>query len=83
MKKEGMNLRTIGSPSLVRTLLLAGLVDRYRVVVFPVVNGETGYDRMYDGWPEVRLDVLNTKTFDGMLQMFEFAPRVLEGPPEG
>ena len=53
MKSRGATaLCTIGSPSLSRSLLTAGLVDRYRVVVFPVVNGVTGRDRIYDGWPD-------------------------------
>ena len=41
-------LRTIGSLSLCRTLLAAGLVDRFRVVVFPVITGSTGAERIYD-----------------------------------
>jgi dihydrofolate reductase len=81
MKEGDVPLRTVGSPSLCRSLLEAGLVDRYRVVVFPVVNGATGSDRMYDGWPDVALDVVTTRTFDGTLQLFEFAPTVLDGPP--
>jgi dihydrofolate reductase len=81
MKDDGIPLRTIGSPSLCRALLEAGLVDRYRVVVFPVVNGATGRDRMYDGWPDVALAPLSIQTFDGTLQLFEFAPTVLDEPP--
>jgi dihydrofolate reductase len=81
MKADGVALRTIGSPALCRSLLLAGLVDRYRVVVFPVVNGATGRDRMYDDWPDVALEPLGFRTFDGSLQLFEFAPTVLDGPP--
>lgn len=80
-QESAVPLRTIGSPSLVRSLLLAGLVDRYRVVVFPVVNGATGGDRMYDGWPDVQLEVLDTRSFDNRLQLFEFVPTVLDGPP--
>ncbi|HEY0951084.1 dihydrofolate reductase family protein [Nocardioides sp.] len=74
-------LRTIGSLSLCRALLAAGLVDRYRVVVFPVVNGATGHDRIYDGWPDVRLDLVESRTFDGRLQLLEYLPTVLDGPP--
>ena len=73
--------RTLGSNSLCRALLAAGLVDRYRVVVFPVVNGATGYDRIYDGWPDVRLQVLDSRTFEGGLQLLECAPTVLDAPP--
>jgi dihydrofolate reductase len=82
LKEESdVPLRTLGSLSLCRSLLAAGLVDRYRVVVFPVVNGATGRDRIYDGWPDVRLDLLGSRTFDGGLQLLEFVPEVLDGPP--
>jgi hypothetical protein len=62
-------------------LLEAGLVDRYRVVVFPVITGRTGSDRIYDGYPDVALDMIKSRTFDGRLQLLEYAPRVLSGPP--
>jgi dihydrofolate reductase len=82
LKQDGdVRLRTIGSLSLCRTLLTAGLVDRYRVVVFPVVNGATGQDRIYAGWPDVRLRLLDARTFEGGLQLLEFVPEVLDGPP--
>ena len=51
------SMRTIGSLTLCRALLDAGLVDRFRVVVFPVITGSTGHDRIYDGYPDVSLDV--------------------------
>ena len=40
--RDSRPLRTIGSLSLCRSLLAAGLVDRFRVVVFPVITGATG-----------------------------------------
>lgn len=82
MKREGAKpMRTIGSLSLCRSLLKAGLVDRFRVVVFPVITGSTGYDRIYDGYPDVALDMVASRTFDGRLQLVEYVPRVLTGPP--
>jgi dihydrofolate reductase len=82
MKREGNSpMRTLGSLSLCRSLLKAGLVDRFRVVVFPVITGSTGYDRIYDGYPDVALDMLASQTFDGKLQLLEYVPRVLAGPP--
>jgi len=74
-------MRTLGSLSVCRSLLEAGLVDRYRVVVFPVITGSTGSDRIYDGYPDVALDMITSRTFDGRLQLLEYAPRVLTGPP--
>jgi dihydrofolate reductase len=82
MKQESdQPLATLGSLSLCRSLLKAGLVDRFRVVVFPVVNGKTGYDRIYDGYPEVALDMVASQTFDDSIQLLEYVPRVLNGPP--
>ena len=82
MKREGDSpLRTLGSLTLCRSLLKAGLVDRFRVVVFPVITGSTGYDRIYDGYPDVALDLVASRTFDGRLQLLEYVPTVLAGPP--
>jgi len=74
-------LRTIGSLTLCRSLLEAGLVDRFRVVVFPVITGSTGRERIYDGYPDVRLEMVASRTFDGRLQLLEYVPTVLTGPP--
>jgi dihydrofolate reductase len=82
MKRDGASpMRTIGSLTLCRSLLEAGLVDRFRVVVFPVITGSTGRDRIYDGYPDVALDMVASRTFDGRLQLLEYVPRVLTGPP--
>jgi dihydrofolate reductase len=82
MKRDGTSpMRTLGSISLCRSLLKAGLVDRFRVVVFPVITGSTGRDRIYDGYPDVSLDMVASRTFDGRLQLLEYVPTVLAGPP--
>ena len=82
MKRNGNNpMRTIGSLTLCRSLLEAGLVDRFRVVVFPVITGKTGRDRIYDSYPDVALDMVASRTFDGRLQLLEYVPTVLAGPP--
>ena len=82
MKQEGdTQLRTIGSLSLCRSLVGAGLVDRLRVVVFPVVTGASGREHFYTDWPDVALETVEHRTFDGRLQMMEYVPTVLDGPP--
>jgi len=82
MKRDGSaSLRTVGSLSLCRSLLIAGLVDRFRVVVFPVVTGASGREHFYTGWPDVALETVDHRTFDGRLQMMEFVPTVLDAPP--
>jgi dihydrofolate reductase len=74
-------LSTLGSLSLSRSLLTAGLVDRFRVVVFPVITGRTGRERIYDGYPDVALEMVESRTFDRRLQLLEYVPTVLSGPP--
>ncbi len=82
MKRDGSSpMRTLGSLTLCRSLLGAGLVDRFRVVVFPVITGSSGRGRIYDGYPDVALDMVASRTFDGRLQLLEYVPRVLTAPP--
>jgi dihydrofolate reductase len=82
LKRNGAEpMRTLGSLMLCRSLLSAGLVDRFRVVVFPVITGATGHDRIYDGYPDVSLDLVGSRLFDGRLQLLEYTPTVLAGPP--
>ena len=82
MKAKGSrSMRTIGSLTLCRSLLNAGLVDRFRVVVFPVITGSSGRERIYDGYPDVALDMINSRTFDGRIQLLEYVPTVLSEPP--
>jgi dihydrofolate reductase len=64
MKDKVSNpMRTIGSLTLCRSLLKAGLVDRFRVVVFPVITGSSGRERIYDSYPDVALDMISSRTF--------------------
>ena len=80
-RRDSRPLRTIGSLSLCRSLIEAGVVDRFRVVVFPVITGATGRDRIFDGYPDIALDLVDSRTFDGRLQLLEYVPTVLDGPP--
>ena len=79
--RDSRPLRTLGSVSLCRSLLQAGVVDRFRVVVFPVITGATGKDCIFDGYPDVSLDLVDSRVFDGRLQLLEYVPTVLDGPP--
>jgi dihydrofolate reductase len=82
MKAHGtVSMRTIGSLTLCRSLLSAGLVDRFRVTVFPVITGSTGRERIYDGYPDLAMNMISSRTFDGRTQQLEYTPRVLDGPP--
>lgn len=74
-------LRTLGSAALCASLVRAGLVDRVRTVVFPVVTGATGADPVFAGWPDVTLELVDHQLFDGRLQLLEYVPTVLDAPP--
>jgi dihydrofolate reductase len=83
MKDEGSkSMRTIGSLTLCRSLLMAGLADRFRVVVFPVITGSSGRERIYDGYPDVALEMVSSRTFDDRIQLLEYIPTILAGPPD-
>ena len=83
MKRDASRppMSTLGSLTLCRSLLEAGLVDRFRVVVFPVITGATGRERIFDDYPDIALELVDHRTFDGRLQLLEYVPTVLDGPP--
>ena len=82
MKSEDSGLlSTLGSLSLCRSLLEAGLVDRFRVGIFPVITGATGAERIYDDYPDVALEMISSQTLDGQIQIVEYRPTVLDQPP--
>jgi hypothetical protein len=84
LKSSGSGLlSTILSLSLCRSLLRARLVDRFRVGIFPVITGATGEERIYDGYPDVALEMIEHRTFDGRIPLVEYKPSVLEHPPTG
>jgi dihydrofolate reductase len=80
-RRDSRPLRTLGSLSLCRSLLAAGVVDRFRVGIFPVITGATGKERIFDGYPDIALDLVDSRTFDGRIQLLEYLPTVLDGPP--
>jgi len=52
----------IGSLSVVKVLIEAGLVDRLRLVVFPQILGETGREPIVSGLPDVNLELPGADT---------------------
>jgi hypothetical protein len=61
----------------------SGLVERLRVVVFPVITGASGLDRPFEGYPDIAIDLVETRTFDGRLQLLEYVLTVLDGRLNG
>lgn len=75
MKEEGSApIRTLGSISLNATLLREGLVDTLQLVVFPVVTGQTGLQPIFADWPDLDLELVTSRTFDGRMQLLRYVP---------
>jgi dihydrofolate reductase len=79
LKEDGDQvLRTIGSLSLARQLLDADLVDHLRLLVFPVVLGQSGQQPALAGTPDMALDLVEHSILDGRIAYYEYRPA---GPP--
>lgn len=70
--RAGGPLRTIGSPSLVRSLFLLGLVDRLRVMVFPMIHGAKGEEPTFAGLPDLDLGLISTTVIDERLVLLDY-----------
>ena len=73
-------LRCHGSISMNRALLAAGLVDRLEVTVFPVITGESGEDPILAGLPDIDLELVGSRLFDGRIQQLVYVPTVRDAP---
>jgi len=67
-------LRTMGSLSVVQQLLDAGLVDRLRLMVFPLLVGPGGREPGFAGVSETDLELVDVRRLDGRLALLEYAP---------
>ena len=75
LKEESeVPLRSHGSLSLNRALMAAGLVDRVHVTLFPVINGQTGEDPIFQGAPDFDLELIESHTLDGRTQELIYRP---------
>src|SRR5690242_20246328 len=73
------DLRTIGSLSLARQLIAADLVDRLKLLVFPLMLGETGRQPALAGTPDRALDLVGHTVLDGRIACYDYRPNGL--PP--
>lgn len=67
-------MQTMGSISLNKVLLPEGIVDLLRVVVFPVITGQTGLQPIYANWPDLDLELITARTLDGPMQLLRYVP---------
>ena len=68
-------LRCHGSIRMNRALLAAGMVDRLELMVFPVITGQSGSNPVLAGLPDIDLELVDSRTFDGRAQQLVYIPR--------
>jgi len=73
-RQSGDPLRSIGSISLVRSMLSLGLVDRLRIMIFPLTLGDAGREPVYAGYPRAGLELVDTRVLDSRLVLLEYRP---------
>jgi dihydrofolate reductase len=75
MKSDGaVALRTMGSLSVARQLTDAGLVDRLRLMTFPLLAGSFGREAAFAGLAAADLDLVEHRTLDGRVLLVEYRP---------
>ena len=78
-QRDGDPLRCIGSIRLVKSLMKIGLVDRLRLMVFPLILGEEGKELIYADYPRLPLELVKTTVLDSRLILLEYRPSVRNG----
>ena len=71
-EQPGQDIVVTGSITLCHTLIEAGLVDEYRLFVYPVVQGR-GRRLFPDGFELPRLDLLESKAFESGITYSRYA----------
>ena len=75
MKREiSVPMRTLGSITLNKSLLAEGLVDYLQVTVFPVVTAQSGLEPLFANGPDLDLELVDSRTFDGRTQLLKYVP---------
>jgi len=67
-------LRTMGSLSLARQLTNAGMVDRLRLMIFPLIAGDAGREAAFADLASADLELVDHRTLDGRVLLVEYRP---------
>jgi len=73
-RDDGPELRVLGSLSLVRQLLSAGLVDRLKLVICPLILPQTGTEPTFDGVPDIGFELVSSEILDKRVLLVECRP---------
>ena len=75
LKSEGdVPLRTMGSLSVGRQLIDAGLVDRVRLMTFPLIAGNEGREAAFADMSSADLELVDHRSLDGRILLVEYRP---------
>jgi dihydrofolate reductase len=69
---DGVPMRTLGSRSLVGSLVRLGLVDRIRVLVFPTIWAATGAEPVFSELPDIDLTLAGTTVIDEKIVLLDY-----------
>ena len=70
---DGSDIVVTGSISLSHALIAAGLIDEYRLLVYPTVQGR-GRRLFPDGYTLPQLDLLETRSFNAGITLLSYRP---------
>jgi len=73
-RDDDISVRTIGSMSLARQLVDAGLVDRLRLMTFPLLAGPHGREPFFTGLAAGALELVGHRVLDGRVLLVEYRP---------
>lgn len=71
---SGVPLRTVGSLSVARQLIRAGLVDRLRLMTFPLFAGPDGREPALTDVASTDLELVDHQVLDGRVLLVEYRP---------
>ena len=75
LKGDGdVPLGTMGSLSVARQLMGAGLVDRLRLMTFPLLVGASGREPVFADLASADLELVNHQALDGRVLLVEYRP---------
>lgn len=73
-RDEDVALRTMGSLSVARQLIDAGLVDRLRLMTFPLIAGKAGREPAFADLGSADLALVDHRALDGRVLLVEYGP---------
>ena len=64
----------MGSLSLARELMSASLVDRLRLMIFPLIAGTQGREASFADMASAELELVDHRILDGRVLLVEYQP---------